>query len=119
MLQHRNYITWVDQGTNEHTSLIDELLDADKTNTGGANKLQIEGLEPHEQYAIFMRMIKGKNRHLTSINEMFESYAKYARKKESCPLAREEFITEIKASTHGTLVRIGDKDYFLGIGLKK
>ncbi|EFH82165.1 hypothetical protein [Ktedonobacter racemifer] len=119
MSKHRDYITWVDSKTNERKSLIGELLDADQTEAGGANKLHIEGLPPHEQYAIFMAMIKRENKALTSVNEVFESYVKYAREKGAPPVARDRFITETKARKNATLVRIGDKDYFLGLGLKK
>lgn len=119
MSKHRNYITWVDPETNKQTSLIDQLLDADQTETGGANKPHIESLPPDEQYAIYMGMIKRTNRSLTSINEMFENYAKFTRGKGGQPVARDAFITQVKGKTNAILVRIGDKDYFLGLALKR
>lgn len=122
MSEHRNYITWVDQETNEQKSLIDELVEYDQAQTGGANKQHIEALQPHEQYAIYMSSIKGEKMHLTSVNEMFEDYAKFARERGKPPIARDRFIAEVKArdiTRDITLVNIGDKEYFLGIGLKK
>ncbi|MBO0777613.1 MAG: hypothetical protein J2P37_02185 [Ktedonobacteraceae bacterium] len=119
MSDQRNYITWIDRETNEQKSLIGELLDVDQIETGGANKRHIEGLQPYEQYAIFMSMIKRDKKLITSVDEMFETYIEYSRERGRQLMTREEFVTGVMERSKVTPVRIGDKDYFIGVGLKK
>lgn len=118
MGKHRDYITWINPDTNQPTTFIDQLLEADMEETGGANVDDIENLKPDEQYAIYRSGLKKGGVHLTSASEMYDDFAKYALKKGAPVMTRGEFIESVQVRTKAVLVKIGGKEFIRGIGLK-